>query len=196
MSTRGAYGFRINGCDKITYNQFDSYPRGLGRTLVAWLHAHPPAAWRSVAERLRLVDGDQPATPADIAQYQSWADPRVSSGEFTEWYVLLRNAQGNPRAWDAGLDVMIDDHDFLQDSVFCEWAYVIDLDAGQLEVYIGGTRDPAAQAPRYAIPESSFRGSWACRLLATFPLDALPAPDDFAARCEALEDVLLSAHDA
>jgi hypothetical protein len=196
MSTRGAYGFRLDGQDKITYNHFDSYPDGLGRALVEWLHAHPPATWRTVAARLRLVTEDTPPTPEDIVRYAPWGDTSVSASAPTEWYALLHDAQGQPAAWDAGLDVMIDDHTFLQDGVFCEWAYVIDLDAGQLEVYIGGTRDPAAQTARYAVTRPNDQGFWACQLLATFPLDALPSPDDFVARCNALEDALTSANDA
>ena len=31
MGTRGAYGFRINDKDKVTYNHFDSYPDGFGK---------------------------------------------------------------------------------------------------------------------------------------------------------------------
>ncbi len=196
MSTRGAYGFRLHGQDKITYNHDDSDPEGLGRALVEWLHLHPPATWRSVAERIRLIDDTQPATPADIARYQSWADPSVRSGDLTDWYVLLRGAQGNPYAWDAGLDVMIDSHDFLQDSAFCEWGYVIDLDARQLEVYIGGVRDPAAQAPRYAVSHPTPRGFWGCQQLVAFSLDTLPPPDAFVARCHTLADALIAADDA
>jgi len=35
MGTRGAYGFRKNGIDKVTYNHFDSYPEQLGESLEA-----------------------------------------------------------------------------------------------------------------------------------------------------------------
>src|SRR4051812_4409012 len=37
VSTRGAFGFRINGQDKITFSRFDSYPGGLGDDIVIWL---------------------------------------------------------------------------------------------------------------------------------------------------------------
>jgi len=33
MSTRGAYGFRHNGIDKVTYNHCDCYPSGLGKSV-------------------------------------------------------------------------------------------------------------------------------------------------------------------
>ena len=34
MSTRGCYGFRKNGIDKLTYNHCDSYPDCLGKTMM------------------------------------------------------------------------------------------------------------------------------------------------------------------
>lgn len=43
MSTRGAYGFRIDGQDKITYNHFDSYPDSLGVNLLQWMAGHSVA---------------------------------------------------------------------------------------------------------------------------------------------------------
>ena len=49
--------------------------------------------------------------------------------------------QGSLKAYlDAG--VMPDNLDFAQDSLFCEWAYVVDLDAGVLEVYKGFQTEP------------------------------------------------------
>ena len=44
---------------------------------------------------------------------------------------------------------MTDDHSFLLDSVFCEWAYIINLDTKELEVYRGWNEDPTAPG-RYA----------------------------------------------
>ena len=37
MGTRGAWGFKLNGENKITYCHFDSYPSGLGMDVVKTL---------------------------------------------------------------------------------------------------------------------------------------------------------------
>ena len=37
MGTRGLWGFRKDGKDKLTYNHFDSYPDCLGHTIVEFL---------------------------------------------------------------------------------------------------------------------------------------------------------------
>ena len=37
MGTRGLYGFRKNGVDKVTYNHWDSYPDGLGKQILRFI---------------------------------------------------------------------------------------------------------------------------------------------------------------
>jgi len=38
---------------------------------------------------------------------------------------------------------MVDQADFLKDSLFCEWGYVINLDKGVLEIYRGFQKAPS-----------------------------------------------------
>lgn len=145
MGTRGAYGFRVGGKDKVTYNHFDSYPTGLGVKIIDYLRDHSPEELRAVADRLTLVDEGSPAPPELVERYKGYADGRVSSGKSTEWYVLLRETQGEPEVWhaDPPVEHMIDSHEFLGDSLFCEWAYIVNLDDGFLEVYKGFINGPA-----------------------------------------------------
>jgi hypothetical protein len=44
---------------------------------------------------------------------------------------------------------MIDSHTFLVDSLFCEWAYIINLDENVLEIYRGFNKEPSDKG-RYA----------------------------------------------
>lgn len=147
MGTRGAYGFRIDGADKITYNHFDSYPSALGKDMIEYVQRHTDAELAEAARRLTAVD--EAATPTDeqIAKYASFCDPGVSTGQ--DWYALLRGGQRNPEAWHQGLDVFADNHAFMADSLFCEFAYVVNLDDGALEFYRGFNKDKDA-AGRYA----------------------------------------------
>lgn len=82
---------------------------------------------------------------------------------------------------DAG--VMIDSAGFLADSLFCEWAYVINLDDCVLEVYRGFQSEPHSKG-RYAAPSGCSVYYLPARdgcsvyhpvaLVASLPLDDLP----------------------
>ena len=75
--------------------------------------------------------------------FHSW-----STQSLEEWYVLLRNLQGE--LYDilkAG--VMIDSAAFLLDSLFCKHAYVLNLDSGMFEYYEGFQEKPHDRG-RYA----------------------------------------------
>jgi len=125
MSTRGAYGFRLNGRDKLTYNHSDSYPTGLGVEVARLLARTTKTKLIPIVERIKLVEDND------------------------ENYRRLRDTQGDLRAYLDGLTEMIDNKKFLTDSLFCEWAYIINLDTGRLEVYEGYNKDPKARG-RYA----------------------------------------------
>ena len=62
MGTRGLWGFRKDGKDKLTYNHFDSYPDCLGHTIVEFLKKHTKKELEDIAKRIVLVDEDKPAT--------------------------------------------------------------------------------------------------------------------------------------
>lgn len=149
MGARGAYGFRIDGADKITYNHFDSYPEALGLDMAKYVKNHTDAELTEAARRLIAIEPDSKATPEQIEKYKQFADASVSSGNLSEWYVLLRGAQRNPEAWHQGLDHFSSDGEFMADSLFCEFAYVVNLDEGTLEYYRGFNKDPKAHG-RYA----------------------------------------------
>ena len=185
MSTRGVYGFRLHGQDKITYNHSSSSPEFLGKAFVEWIHQHSRAELEAIASALDVVDDTTLPTPEHLAALRPWTQKMGSMHEETDiadiWYTLLRSTQGDFHAWDQGLRLIHDDHAFLSDGLFCEWGYVLDLDTETFEVYVGGTRNVQDQAPRYAVTRPDRSGYWACRVFATFALNDLPAPDDFSA---------------
>jgi hypothetical protein len=149
MGTRGAYGFRINEQDKITYNHFDSYPDWLGRKVMEYVSQTPLDRMRLVANRIVLV-GEQTKPSADlIEKYRKFADLGVSTRKYEEWYCLLRKTQGDLSSYQNDLRHMIDSQLFLTDSLFCEWAYIVNLDSESFEIYKGYNKDLSARG-RYA----------------------------------------------
>lgn len=150
MGTRGAFGFRINNEDKVTYNNFDSYPGGLGDEVVTFIKNNAISVLEAAANNIKLVPAKSMPTGEQIEKYKHYADTDVSTGSLYEWYVLLRNVQGNLQAYVDDLDYMIDKREFLKDSLFCEYAYIINLDTKKLEFYKGFNNKKLKNKGRYA----------------------------------------------
>lgn len=149
MGTRGAYGFRQASKDVVTYNHFDSYADGLGRSVLRYIAQTPLPTMKEVASRIILVNEESKPTPELIQDYEKYSDIGVADHSLEDWYCLLRKAQGDLFPYNRDLRHMIDSHTFLYDSLFCEWAYIINLDREVLETYRGFNEDPRAPG-RYA----------------------------------------------
>ena len=155
MGTRGAIGFRINGQDKIMYNHFDSYPDGLGEDMVKYAKSivKSVASVRKKVTNLRGVDEGSKPDAETIAKAQALdvVDLTVSNRSLDDWYCVLRGIQGDlDKTLEVG--VYVDSSDFLSDSLFCEYAYIINFDEGKIpviEFYRGFNKDRSA-AGRYA----------------------------------------------
>lgn len=185
MGTRGALGVFIDGKTKATYNGFDSYPSGLGADTVAAVRSimsDPDRGIGWLKRRARHMemwpDEQTPATPEVIERLKKYADTRVATGTLTDVYVLTRRMQGDIEAYlDAGF--MVDGGEaFMADSLFCEFAYIINVDDGVLEFYRGFQRKPHEKG-RYAnaLFEKEHRGDqqyYPVALVGSFPLDNIP----------------------
>lgn len=107
-----------------------------------------------------------------IVEYCMAHDLGVDGGD---WYWTLRPNQGCPENWlpfiDSGSKVyMIDNLSFIKDSLFCEYAYIVNLDTDQLEFYCGFQHKPD-ETNRYGCEED--QGYYPCRMVACFPLDVI-----------------------
>ena len=177
MGTRGAYGFRIGGADKVTYNHFDSYPDGLGLDIVRFIQETDSAELVGIALETELVDLDSTPTAEQIAKCRNAGTVNLGVSEQSEddWYCLLRGAQGELGTLREA-PYMIEGASFLADSLFCEWAYIINLDAGTLEIYKGFNKNPLA-AGRYAETEDERDGYCGVALISTVRLDSVRQTD-------------------
>ena len=186
MGTRGASGFRIGGVDKVTYNHWDSYPQGLGTYVLGFVRGCGMDKLREIAERIELVEDDDEPTPdqVDECTRRGLLDLTVGDQSEKSWYCLLRGAQRGLSAWGDGLRWMFDSHAFLRDSLSCEWAYIINLDSGKLEVYRGFNQDPKAPGRYVKLTRRGGCGYVGVALLGEIVLDecGLMTDEEFIAR--------------
>lgn len=66
--------------------------------------------------------------------------------------------------------------EFMKDSLFCEYAYVIDLDSGVLEVYEGFNQKPMRKDERFYSSEANKEGFFPVRLKRKFKFFELKEP--------------------
>lgn len=205
MGTRGFITFVVDGEEKTSYQQFDSYPDGVGLTVLRFLRndvcANPTNVHRLVnaARALRVVTEADEVTPADVEALKLWTNGNVSKrlepGELPDWYQLTRESQGNPGEI-LRCGVLLDAAEFPRDSLFAEWGYVIDLDEHDLEVYVGFQTKPhnvgrfADREPLNGEPDYEHRTTvyYPVKRIAAWPLDELPTDDEFIAATTRGED--------
>lgn len=143
MSTRGAWGFIVAGRKKVTYNNANSYPTGLGIQIMKFIQNHTDAELTEIAKGIELVRENVPPTPEqikNILSFQSMYEGDSGPLYKKEWEYMLSNVQGDPEYYADGLMYMVDGVTFLKDPLFCEWAYLIDTVRNVLRVMIGGEK--------------------------------------------------------
>lgn len=178
MGTRGLYGIRKNGIDKATYNHFDSYPEGLGKDIVKFCANNSIDRLERFFNSIEIVDENSKPTIEQINDCLTagYTDLSVSTKNVDDWYCLLRNLQGNFDEYQKCIYsnrkvYMTDGIGFIKDSLFCEYAYIINLDDNVLEFYVGFQKEPQ-EGNRYGAT-NFYSGYYPCKLVATFPLDDL-----------------------
>ena len=150
MSTRGVYGFFSGGRNKILYNHQDSYPDNLGRKIFGFVRDHTDKELKNLCDSIKVIEDMNGPPPTDAGDPVYW-----ELGVPNEGLLFIENSEI-----------------FLGDSLNCEWAYVINLDAGVLEIYKG--RQKEVQENRYQIFTSGsaiHMGYEACALQNTFRLE-------------------------
>ena len=184
MGTRGLYGFRKNGKDKVTYNHWDSYPEGLGIEVIRFCNRHSIEELSAIYDKIVLIDEESTPTPEEIewAKCRGLYDPTVSNRSEQNWYCLLRGLQGDLLRLDIIISsgdkcYMIDNHGFITDSLMCEYAYIINIDTGKLEFWAGFQEVPQ-KGNRYGeepYPRNYENAPiyYPCAMVAEFPLDEL-----------------------
>lgn len=182
MGTRGVYGIRKNGQDKLTYNHWDSYPEHLGYQMAVTCSKASNEELNKIFDNIKLVGADDKPTKKMIqtCEQAGYINLNVGRHSMADVYCLTHGAQGEPQKWlddlKAGRTIyMIDDSGFLYNGLFCEFAYIINLDTNMLE-FLVGFQDEPTEGNRYGCeprPDHSGRNWYPCKCILEIPLDSI-----------------------
>lgn len=196
------------------YGHWDGYPEGVGSDLLGVLQKITPEELAEKIKRCKPFNAPEYfadyGIPMTAFDENGDIDRRNLSAEeadkYTDIYNRYKPSEVDAYAIDAitslaeakdnvlGDFYYYDSLKFAGDSLFCEWAYIIDLDKNTLEVYKGFNQEPLAEGDRfYPLQQEMFEGSllkkqpetniyYPVKLEATFDLQDLPDPDVFVDR--------------
>ena len=183
MSTRGIYGFRINETGKLAYNHSDSYPEVLGATILNQLgEVEDWDRTRNLVGSLVSLDETRELTKHDgifrTELRRHYPDLQYNR-EPRDFYDLMSPLQGTIEPYLSGrLSFMATANEFIDDSLFCEWGYVANLDNHELEIYRGLQRTPPEADSRYG-DDMDRMGYYPCKMVHSYKLDDLPMTQEF-----------------
>lgn len=199
MGTRHLIAVQIDGDYKIAqYGQWDGYPNGQGLDVLRFLRG----TFADPDKEEKFTRGVRSCRWIDEDTYKNrW----VECGADPDSYLVSMDVSAEFKSRfpelsrDTGAKILAlvgDTHglllrnsiDFALDGLFCEWAYVIDLDARTLEVFKGFfNADPPAGQRFGKVPRMTRERDGASvppeygavHMVHAWALDALPADEDF-----------------
>lgn len=193
MGTRNLTAVYVDGEYKIAqYGQWDGYPGGQGKTCLNFAKKvlTNKIGREAFAERVRACSW---ITKEEIASINDQIRRDMIKDWKKVWPELSRDTCADilelVAESEKGLKLK-NDIVFAADSLFCEWAWVIDLDAGTFEGFKGfNDSHGLTQDDRFYFLNNKAEGSYhPVKLAAKWSLDELPEEEDFLAAFKQEED--------
>lgn len=171
------------------YGQWDGYPSGQGKTALSFLRKVDERAFKYQLDKCRFVDdGKQKEIDAflrSIGCNDEWMNMDQARQFKTKYPLFSRDNAANilNMVNDSEQDIiwLYDETAFANDSLMCEWAYVIDLDKRTFEVYTGFNKSPLHKHERFYKEFPDEDGYYPIKNVAIYSLDDLPEEKEFLA---------------
>lgn len=205
MGTRHLIGVVADGDFKIAqYGQWDGYFSGQGATVCEFIRAQLRSPegrsyFRNQLNKCRFISSEErerlwnriPDTKPAQNGWASYEDGK----RFGQRYPSLTRDTGAKILFlvqQATEEVPLSDaRSFAGDSLFCEFAYILDMDNEVLEVYTGFNKKPVPEGERFSTmsPSKDDPEYYPIRLLLKMPFQDVPDTKKFIEACEAADKV-------
>lgn len=194
MGTRNLTIVFMDGEYRVAqYGQWDGYPEGQGLTFLQFIRDQMNEKdFRNALSNIKYIDAEKLQRMwLDYGMYEDGSIKISDADRFRQAYPEFSRDTGaeiltmiqNDRIASNCLE---DSLTFAADSLFCEWAYVVDFDKRTFEVYKGFNKIPLEKSDRFYFLreyESEVKYSGKCyhgvKLAKEFNLDDLPDDNTF-----------------
>lgn len=196
MGTRNLTLVQLNNEYRVAqYGQWDGYPSYTGINILKFLRTMDKNKFIEKLKNTKFI------TKQDYHNY--WMELGIdiekeklvdisTSNKFDELHPTLSRDMGfNVLNFINESDDIVNlwnDYTFAKNSLFCEWAYLINLDENTLEVYKGFNKTKLTKEDRFYfdgyVSDSEY---YPIKLVKTYSLDELPTDDDFVKELESDE---------
>ena len=174
------------------YCQWDGYPSGQGAEILEFL--------LNTLNRTKFLDNlDKCPNVTDEIITKYYEDLGADDSGYVDMSLADRFKELHPSlSRDTGAEVLsfiqhnpVDIYNnlkFAADSLFCEYAYLIDFDKDILEVYFGGNEESLTNEDRFKFLDKNTSQYHPIKLACWWPLNNLPTTKDFVETLEGIED--------
>ena len=154
MGTRHLIVVKSNKKTKVAqYGQYDGYPGGQGVDILNFLQTSNLSLFKRMVDGLSFYESDK-----ELEGLDGDTNPEVSRSTSSKLLNLI---------YAGSVRKVVNSESFADDSLYCEWCYVIDLDKNTLEVYSHSD---------FGNHENKFH---ALTLVNSFELQSLPSEKEF-----------------
>ena len=186
MGTRNLTAVFMDGNYKVAqYGQWDGYPEGQGTTCLNFLRDEMDEnKFREALKYVRYATSDELK-----GLFEEFGADQYGNISMENYDKLKKQVPEMHRDTAADVLKMIQDGkarilknslDFAADGLFCEWAYVIDLDKRTFEVYVGFNHEPLTEKDRfYFLKDKEQNGYHGVHMIKSWSIDELPNREEF-----------------
>ena len=170
------------------YSQWDGYPSGQGVTILKFLRKFSLDKFKLKLKRVRFAnETDQIEIDAflkSIGCENEWVNMEQLEKFNAKYPYFSRDIGGKilekiQKSKDKEI-LLKNSESFAGDGLFCEYAYVIDLDKNKFEIYSGFGKKPVGKKQRFAKYNGTSGNEYGpVGLLKIYKLDALPTVKQF-----------------
>ena len=172
------------------YGQWDHYPSGQGATILDFLRKNDLKAFREKLKNIRFINESE----VEEIDRKSKADKNYNW--IKEYPQMSRDVGGDilEMAMKHEGEFLLQDHSkFAGDSLFCEYAYVVDFDKNTFEIYKGFNKTPLVEGidrffSYFEQPEHRTDVYYPVKLLKSYSLDELPDEEQMIEDCTKKDD--------